>query len=285
MVASPEQKGYNNMIYIEPCAGLGNRLLGLFSAYAVAKQLDRKLTVVWKREVGCNIRADELFDLPVEVIEISENGYKKEPIAQIKGDMTKKKLRKAAGRFLECDDMERIKNEEGYEALFEVIKAEPSIYIKAFGPICEVDAKSYEVLKPSRSIEKKGAGLFGRLDAHTVGVHVRRTDHTEAIANSPLSLFVDKMKAELAADADAKFFVATDDETVKAELREELPEEKLIFNEKGIIDRNSKQGLEDAFIEMLALSRCKKILGSYNSTFSLLPSYIGNIPLEVIAQK
>ena len=44
------------MIIIEPCAGLGNRLLGLGSAYAVAEKLNRRLVVMWKREVGCNIR-------------------------------------------------------------------------------------------------------------------------------------------------------------------------------------------------------------------------------------
>ena len=180
--------------------------------------------------------------------------------------------------------MERIKNEEGYDALLEAIKAEESIYIKAFGPICEVNADSYSFLKPSQYIEKKGAELFGKIDAHTVGVHVRRTDHTEAIANSPLELFINRMKDELVADSEAKFFVATDDATVRQELREALPEDKLIFNEKGIIDRDSKEGIEDAFVEMLALSRCNKILGSYNSTFSLLPSYIGNIPLEVVAR-
>lgn len=273
------------MIYIEPCAGLGNRLLGLASAHAVAKKLNRKLVVVWKREVGCDIRAEELLTLPMEVIEICENGYKREPIAQFKGDRMKKKLRQSVSRFLECDDMERIKNEEGYDALLNTIKAEPSIYIKAFGPICEVNADSYSFLKPSRRIEDKGAELFGRIDAHTIGVHVRRTDHTEAIANSPLELFINRMREETAADSKVKFFVATDDATVRQELRAALSEEKLIFNEKGIIDRDSKEGIEDAFVEMLALSRCKKILGSYNSTFSLLPSYIGNIPLEVIAQK
>lgn len=272
------------MIYIEPCAGLGNRLLGLASAYGVAKQLDRKLIVVWKREVGCDIRADELLDLPVEVIEICENGYKREPIAQFKGDRMKKKLRQSVSRFLECDDMERIKNEEGYDALLEAIKAESSIYIKAFGPICEVNADSYSFLKPSQHIEEKGAELFAKIDAHTIGVHVRRTDHTEAIANSPLELFINRMKDELAVDAEAKFFVATDDATVRQELRETFSQEQLIFNEKGIIDRDSKEGIEDAFVEMLALSRCKKILGSYNSTFSLLPSYIGNIPLEVVSR-
>ena len=58
------------MIIIEPCAGLGNRLLGLGSAYAVAEKLNRRLVVMWKREVGCNIRFSELFDLPFEVVDL-----------------------------------------------------------------------------------------------------------------------------------------------------------------------------------------------------------------------
>ena len=262
------------MIIAEPCAGLGNRLLGMASAYAAAQRLNRELVIVWKRETGCNIRADELFDLPMQVVEISENGYKKEPVARILGEREKKKWRAKASRFLSCDDVERITREEGYDALLDLIAKEPCIYIKAFGPICEVGAESYAFLKPGAAI-----------DAHTVGVHVRRTDHTEAIANSPLTLFAERMKDELAADALARFYVATDDASVKQELREALSPEKLIFYEKGIIDRDSKEGLQDALIEMLALSKCRKILGSYNSTFSLLPSYIGNIPLEVVVRK
>lgn len=273
------------MIIAEPCAGLGNRLLGMASAYAAAQRLNRELVIVWKRETGCNIRADELFDLPMQVVEISENGYKKEPVARILGEREKKKWRAKASRFLSCDDVERITREEGYDALLDLIAKEPCIYIKAFGPICEVGAESYAFLKPGAAILAKGEPLFSRIDAHTVGVHVRRTDHTEAIANSPLTLFAERMKEELAADALARFYVATDDASVKQELREALPPEKLIFYEKGIIDRDSKEGLQDALIEMLALSKCRKILGSYNSTFSLLPSYIGNIPLEVVVRK
>ncbi len=45
-----------NMIIIEPCAGLGNKLLGMSSAYAVAQKLNRELIVMWKREVGCNVK-------------------------------------------------------------------------------------------------------------------------------------------------------------------------------------------------------------------------------------
>ena len=270
------------MIIIEPCAGLGNRLLGLGSAYAVAKKLDRKLVVMWKREVGCNIRFQELFDLPFEVVEISENGLKKEPVAQILGDRAKKKWRNSADRFLECDEVEKIKEREGYEGLFRLIEQTPVIYLKAFGPICEVTAESYSFVKPSKNIEEKGAYLFRELTWQCVGVHVRRTDHTEAIANSPLALFAERMKKELETAADTSFFVATDDKEVRRELKELLPDAKLIFPQSDVIDRDSKEGIEEAFIEMLALSKCRKILGSYNSTFSLLPSYIGNIPLETV---
>lgn len=270
------------MIIIEPCAGLGNKLLGLASAFSVAQKLKRELVVMWKREVGCNIKAEELFELPVRVIEISENGYSKEPLAHLLGNQAKKKWRGKASLFLECGDVERIKKEEGYKGLLEVIEKEPVIYIKAFGPVCELDASSFSFLKPSGNIGQKGRALFEQLNQDTVGVHVRRTDHTEAIANSPLSLFADRMKKETEVHAGTNFFVATDDEGVKKELKEQLPNARLIFNESGIIDRNSKEGLEDAFIEMLALSRCRKILGSYNSTFSLIPSYIGDIPLEVV---
>ena len=270
------------MIIIEPCAGLGNRLLGLGSAYAVAKKLDRKLVVMWKREVGCNIRFQELFDLPFEVVEISENGLKKEPVAQILGDRAKKKWRNSADRFLECDEVEKIQEREGYEGLFRLIEQTPVIYLKAFGPICEVTAESYSFVKPSKNIEEKGAYLFRELTGQCVGVHVRRTDHTEAIANSPLALFAERMKKELETAADTSFFVATDDKEVRRELKELLPDAKLIFPQSDVIDRDSKEGIEEAFIEMLALSKCRKILGSYNSTFSLLPSYIGNIPLETV---
>lgn len=270
------------MIIVEPCAGLGNKLLGLSSAFSMAQKLNRELVVIWKREVGCNVKAEELFDLPMQVIEISENGLSKEPLAHLKGNQIKKKWRGKATRFLECGEVEEIKKNEGFEGLQKMIENEPVVYLKSFGPICELDATSFSFLKPSLNIEKKGAPLFSQLDENTVGVHVRRTDHTEAIANSPLTLFIDRMKAELETNPATNFFVATDDETVKKELREGLPEVKLIFNESGIIDRNSKAGLEDAFIEMLALSRGTKILGSFNSTFSLIPSYIGNIPLEVV---
>ena len=100
--------------------------------------------------------------------------------------------------FLECGDVEAIKKQKGYEGLLAVIEKEPVIYIKSFGPLCESWMRqAFAFLKPSAGILQKGEPLFSQLGAKTVGVHVRRTDHTEAIANSPLSLFADKMRQEM----------------------------------------------------------------------------------------
>ena len=223
-----------------------------------------------------------LFDLPFEVVEISENGFKNEPVAQLLGNHAKKKWRKMADRFLECDDVEQVKETEGYEGLFHLIEQTPVIYLKAFGSICEVGAESYSFFtqKPGKNIEEKGDYLFRELTGNCVGVHVRRTDHTDAIANSPLALFAERMKKELEADKETCFFVATDDKEVRRELKELLPDAKLIFPQSDVIDRDSKERIEEAFVEMIALSKCRRsILGSYNGTFSLLPSY-RSIPLE-----
>ena len=83
---------------------------------------------------------------------------------------------------------------------------------------------------------------------------------------------------------DANFYVTTDDRTVEKALRDHFPAEKLIFYENKVIDRDSKEGIEDATIDMLCLSKSCKILGSFNSTFSLIPSIMGGIPLEIVTK-
>ena len=71
-----------------------------------------------------------------------------------------------ADRFLECDDVEQVKETEGYEGLFHLIEQTPVIYLKAFGPICEVGAESYSFLKPGKNIEEKHGTLRAGLEPH-----------------------------------------------------------------------------------------------------------------------
>lgn len=270
------------MIMIEPCAGLGNRLLALTSAYELSKKLNRELLVIWKREAGCNISSSDLFTFSgVQVIDISENGLKKEPLATLKSNSLKKKYRGMATRFVECDEVEAKKAEGGYEKVEQLIAAEKVIYVKSYTNLCEISADSFGFLTPSAAVIKRGADVFSRITDKTVGVHIRRTDHADAIANSPLSLFIDRMKEEIEKN-DATFYLTTDDADVIAELKKHIPKERLLVYEDKVLDRDAAVGIQDALVDMLCLSKCAKIIGSYRSTFSLIPSIMGGIELEMM---
>lgn len=274
--------GDGPMIIIEPCAGLGNRLLALTSAWELGRKLNRELKVIWKREAGCNIRSNGLFSFQgVEVIDISENGLKKEFVNTLKGNSLKKKYRSMASRFVECDEVEAWKKEGGFAEVERHIAEEPVIYIKSYTNLCEITKESFAFLKPSQAVLERGKEVFEKIGGSTVGVHIRRTDHTDAIEKSPLSLFIEKMQEEIQ-KRDASFYLTTDDIAVIEEIRHILPPERLIIYENKVLDRDSEIGIQDALIDMLCLSRCSKIIGSYLSTFSLIPSIMGNIGLEMM---
>ena len=265
----------DNMMIIEPCAG--NRMLAMVSAYELSRKLGKELMVVWKREVGCAIRSEDLFEMGVPVVEISEMGWKNGVLENLKSNRLKKKYRGMADRFLECDEIAEAKSTGGFEKVKLMVAQEPVSYIKSYTNLCEIGAESFSFLKPGKEVLQRGDSVFSRISEKTVGVHIRRTDHVEAIKNSPLALFVEKMQAE---GQDADFYVTTDDASAIEELKQYFPAEKLIVYEEKVLDRDSKAGIQDALVDMLCLSKCRKILGSYQSTFSLIPSIMGNVELE-----
>lgn len=269
----------DNTIMVEPCAGLGNRLLAMTSAYELSRKLGKELIIVWKKEVGCAIRANDLFEISVPVVDISEMGWKNGIIENMVSNRTKKKYRGMADRFFECDEIADAKNAGGFEKVRLMVAQEPVSYIKSYTNLCEITAESFSFLKPSKEVLTRGNKVFARISDKTVGVHIRRTDHVDATKNSPLTLFIEKMKAEMEVQ-DTDFYVTTDDVSAIEELKQHFSAEKLIVYEDKVLDRDSKTGIQDALVDMLCLSKCRKILGSYQSTFSLIPSIMGQTELE-----
>lgn len=274
------------MIVVEPCAGLGNRFIALASAYHAAKQLNKELVVIWKEETVLGAPMNTLIKLPegVTCIEISEYGFKRDLFGQVKGNRIKKKYRTLAGKFYECDEIMKLYDEKGMEGVALEFGRFPVVYVKATNPfwdILDMD-HAFDFILPRKNIESKKKKVLEAAEGkRLVSVHIRRTDHIEAIKNSPLGLFVDRMKKELEQNQPTYFYVATDDKKTEEELREEFGERILTFSGKTL-DRDSRQGIEDAYVEMLCLAAGDKILGSFNSTFSLMASKLGNIPLEVV---
>lgn len=111
----------------------------------------------------------------------------------------------------------------------------------------------------------------------TIGLHIRRTDNKMSIENSPIELFIDKINYELDIDRNTKFYLATDDENTKRDLYFRYAD-KIIFSDSKA-SRNTKEGIMEALVEMLCLSSCCKIYGSFWSSFSEAAALIGNTEL------
>lgn len=275
------------MIYIEPCAGLGNRFIGLACAYYAAKELKQRLTVVWKREPVMGADSNSLIRLPadIKIVDIDQMGYKQGILSQVRGDATLATLKAKCGINLTCDDVAALYLKGGFENVAALIGKFDNVYIKATNPFYDLSKVDMPLkfITPSPVINQRVVETMGKKSEEYVGVHIRRTDHAEAIANSPLELFIEKMKECINENAAVKFYVASDDNTVMEELMGIFGDRIVTLKDK-CLDRDSVKGICDAYAEMLCLSRCKKIMGSFNSTFSSMAATIGGIPLEVVSK-
>jgi len=112
------------------------------------------------------------------------------------------------------------------------------------------------------------------------GMHVRRTDNIWAVENSPLILFEKKINDILKEEPDAVFYLATDEMNTIKYLQGKYFE-KIVIREKDF-SRGTTNGSQDALVDLLLLSRTKKIYGSHFSSFSEMASWLGNVTLEIL---
>ncbi len=274
-------------MYIEPCAGLGNRLLALGSAIYWARRLGCDLVVLWKKESVCAVSWDKIFEAPTEFVVKEYNQMPKKLNNAARVLLDSKALEKEVRGVpkLDCTEVEALWRDDNLEAFEERIKSDDgSFYIRSYGRFAPAEEMAECIRKlpfSAKIIERVNGVMEG--DASVYGVHIRRTDHVDAIRMSPTSLYEEKM-AELARqDENCVFFIASDDQ-------KEIDNLKMKFKcvtaprLSAEVSRGSDEGIMDAAVDMLCLSRCRKILGAYGSTFSLMASVIGNVPLEVISK-
>jgi hypothetical protein len=110
-----------------------------------------------------------------------------------------------------------------------------------------------------------------------VGVHIRRTDHTKATRHSTSWSFWSAMDKYA---PDTKFYLATDDLAEREEAVRRYGD-RIIYGPKKLLGRNSPDGCKDAMLDMICLSSCSEIIGSYASSFSEMAAALGNVPLKI----
>ncbi len=256
-------------------SGLCNRLRGLNSLRAFAELWDRKLLFRWTAGWACPCKYLDIF----------------KPLSDV--EMTTQVPASGGYNFV------AVKGHKSLKA-----GASPEEWFAAWGR--GIDRKVFYDLyaKKVQSLELQDT-IQSKLDtfcleqgvARRVGLHIRRTDFA---ANSKKlhgyetdnELVIARIGREIAQDPSSQFLLATDCPVTEELFLSQYPKHIVAFpktfsreKERGIgwaEDEVRLTSVEDAVIDLYALSRCRTIIGTGESSFSAYAGVLAGIDVEML---
>ncbi len=273
----------NRTFTLVPIGGLGNRLRAICSCIVFCTEHDMKLEIIWFRDHGLNCPFDELFDLSP----ILHNVTIRNPrlIDYFVSDNPRRRNFWIPKFFQKFHYDRQIYMPEllSYKSNKDLVKQDFSKFKSIFMVSCGIywenlNMWKYIVVNPS--ILEKVNSILGRLGDNFIGVHVRRTDSVESITYSPTPLFKEFLDKELKKDPSVRFYLASDSLEEKKYFKDIYRDNLQTSLEN--VDRNSIEGICNAFVELLVLSKSKKMYAGHSS-FADLASYIGDVERVLVS--
>ena len=268
-------------LVLYPHSGLANRLRGIASARILADYTGRRLLVNWTPSVPeCNIAWEDLFvsqlepyPLPLSTFHDGVNLYDDtgnhdlywdipQLLAQNKSDVVAlRTFRNFKPKGMQEEDFKRLK----------------SLFYRSLIPVNAVQ----------RTVNAIQEQYFK--DKQVVGIHIRRSDYFSYLRQDPKSvapteLFIKSMLRILKTNPKAMFFLATDDKN-EEEIIKSFFRDAVIVHEKGSVSRSTKNGMQDALVDWLLLSRTSRIIGSYRSSFNEEAGIVHMLRVETIPKR
>ena len=120
--------------------------------------------------------------------------------------------------------------------------------------------------------------MLALLGDDATGFHIRRTDNTVSITESPVEAFITEAENEFALHPGRKIYLATDDNEVKHLFHARFHGKTVTT--PATADRRSLSGMRHALTEMLVLAGCARIIGSFYSSYSEAAAILGDTPLR-----
>ena len=242
------------MITLKPVGGLGNRMKVLSSAISLQKDRGDQLSIIWDQSHVLNCPFDSLFVIPNDV-----------SVKNIKYGKIRR-VRRMIYRFLKLKHVEALrydlildnhavfkKRYQGSEiADYRKVK---DIYIETYEAFYKVGQMNFFDFNPEVMV--KADSISRQFSESTIGIHIRRGDHPTARKESPMHAFIRIMEDEIERNDHVSFFLATDSEGAEVKLRGKF-ENRIHFNDQKVNNRTSREGVMDALVDMLCLSRTKK---------------------------
>jgi hypothetical protein len=269
------------MLIIEPHSGLANRMRVIASGLTIATELQLRLCLVWNANKELNALFTHLFE-PIQGLETMKP---KKIFAFVRSTNSDRVFNSyfatLINKLLGIDYC--VKDEDFKTFIWnnkidinQVCAGNPTVYMKTCQEFGE-NLAAFQHFRPVAAISRIIDRQTSNYNAHTIGIHIRRGDNIQSIQQSPLHLFIEKIEEEIRTDHRANFFLATDDLATEQELKA-LFGNRISTNPK-VINRDTKQGIIDAVIDLYCLSRTSKLYGSYWSSYSEIAAKIGQIPL------
>jgi hypothetical protein len=259
---------------------------GITSALTVKQRTKCDVFCIWIPYSGLNSEFEDLFE-PINGLKI----YKEKIFGNIASSFRPKIYRgipvKIRNKFYHNLDL--VINNHDFNnyfipneiKMFDFIKRYKNVYIETCHEFDRNGINFFKEFIPVKAIQDKINAIVSSFTSESViGVHIRRGDHKKAMQNSPVSLFYEAIEKEISKNEKVKFFLATDDVEIEKSLKEKYPK-KIIVSVK-VLDRNSKQGIQDAVVDMFCLANTQKIYGSYWSSYSETAAKIYNKELIIL---
>ena len=270
--------------------GLGNRMRVAASAYAMAQRTGVSMRVLWTSQWGMRCRFDELFEdfppaLPVRVgAEYTlrdAQGFEKVMFARPTWNnlhVPELLQRLKYSKIILAPQIWYL-NRDGFD--YESWFRQGGTLMTAYRDFCPWTSDDLRYLFcPNVEVQGFTNERTAAFSAHSIGVHIRRTDHRQAIDESPLEVFTEAIDREIEQHNDLSIYLATDDEATKDALRSRYGKRVIMSSAKAT--RESTDGIRDALVEMYALSRTQHIYGSAGSTFSPIAACLGDVPITIL---
>ncbi len=266
-----------NTITLVPQGGLCNRLRAILSLLSLVRgPLEGvRVRVGWSAERECAARFDQLF-LPLEDsrLLIAPRRWYDRPITR--RNLHWPSLVRSCLYSRQYSNtpppLESLQQQAGQHS--------GAVYVSTGMAFCDYSPEYIRQLRLQPHLQQKVDALSRDFDSHTLGIHIRRTDHVTAIAESPDALFEQAIAAAIERDEAARFYLATDDEPLKARLLALFPGRITAQSCSGT--RADLCGMEEAVVDLWTLARTTGIIGSYWSSYTDTAAEIGGIPLTII---
>lgn len=271
------------MITLVPVGGMANRLWSMASGISLAHACHTPLRIVWFKDQGLNCDFKQLFrPIQDERAALQEGGL----CDMLRFDRPRRKnlcfprlWQKAAFAHCMYEEDERLLMEHHFD--FPQWVGKRDAYIASYRRFFPYPPTSCSTLfHPIEEIATRIDRVTSDFTPQTIGIHLRRTDHIYSIEESPLSLFIKTIEKEIEANDRINFYLATDSQEDKQRLKKQFGSRILTYDCE--LSRNSLEGMQAGVVELWALSRTAKIIGSHRSTYSQLAAELSGIECQMI---